>query len=90
MKINTNTLGCLQELFFSDYEKFDLMTLWPIGALSSLFNFALIFFKFAHDVAYIMRLFAFENQQEREVMSIQNSIPHFGPAAILDQKIQIG
>ena len=48
-----------------------------------------IFFKFAHDVTYIMELFAIENQQDQEISSIQNGVPRIGPAAIVDPKIKI-
>ena len=48
-----------------------------------------IFFKSAHDVAYILALFAIENQQDREISLIQNEVPRIGPAAILEPKIKI-
>ena len=48
---------------------------------------ALIYFKFAHDVAYIMELFASENHQDLKMYLIQNGVQRIGPTAILDPKI---
>ena len=88
------SLGCLPVPFFSDFENFNLMTSWRPFCKNPFRHshgskFALIFFKFAHDVAYILALFAIENQQDREISSIQNGVPRIGPAAILEPKIKI-
>ena len=88
------SLGCLSVPFFSNFENSNLMTSWR-PFCRNLFRhshgskLALIFFKFAHDVAYILGLFAIENQQDRKISSIQNGVPRIGPAAILDPKIKI-
>ena len=78
---------------FSDFENCILMTSWwpfcikPLGH-SHICIWALIFFKVSYDVAYIMALFAIENQQDREISSIQNGVTLIGSAAILDPKIK--
>ena len=80
--------------FLSNFENIELMTSWrpfcqkPLGH-SHVFIFDPIFFKFAHDVAYISALFAIENQQDRRVTSFQNGVPRIEPAAILEPKIKI-
>ena len=88
------SLGCLPVLFFSDFENFNLMTSWRPFYINPFRHshgckLALIFFKFAHDVAYLMGLFAIENQQDWAISSIQNGVPRIVPAAILDPKIKI-
>ena len=80
--------------FFSNFENFNLMTSWR-PFCRNLFRhshgdkLALIFIKLTHDVAYILGLFAIENQQDRKTSSIQNCVPRIGPAAILEPKIKI-
>ena len=88
------SLGCLPVLFFSNFENFNLMTKWR-PFCRNLFRhspgckLALIFFKFTHDVAYVLGLFSIENPQDREISLIQNGVPRIGPAAILEPKIKI-
>ena len=88
------SLGCLPVRFFSNFENFYLMTSWRPFWINSFRHshgskLASIFFKFAHDVAYILALFAIENQQDREISSIQNGVPRIGSAAILEPKINM-
>ena len=88
------SLGCLPVPFFSVFENINLMTSWRPFCRNPFRHsrgskWALIFFKFAHDVAYIEGLFAIENQQDREISSIRNGVPRIGPAAILEPKIKI-
>ena len=64
------SIGCLLMPLFSDFENFNLMTSWrpfcikPLGH-SHVCIKAPIFFKFAHDVAYIPGLFDIENERDR-------------------------
>ena len=88
------SLGCLPVSFFSYFENFNLMMSWQQLFLNPFRHshgckLSLIFFKLEHDVSYIIELFAIENQQDRDISSIQNGIPRIGLAAILEPKIKI-
>ena len=77
----------------SDFEYFNLLTSWRLFCIKPLGHshvciWAPIFFKFAHDVAYIMGLFAIENQQDREIYLNQNRVARICLEVILDPKIK--
>ena len=82
------SLGCLPVPLFSKFENFNLMTSLRPFCIKPFRHshgnkLTPIFFKSAHDVAYILALF------DREISLVQIAVLRIGLAAILEPKIKI-